>query len=179
MRGESYQERRDRLRSHRRSLSSEVRTNWGGRDPSRVPQTGWDGDDWQDVRPRRGRVRRQDDHGYDGQQGIRRLGGYTGSVLRQSRVRVSPGSRTGTDGRGIARVSHGSGAGKGILRWRHASGRSHRSEMAEVAAVGATWKLFSNHRGMGSAAAVSSGKVQNRGATDETVADSSFKRFVM
>ena len=38
----SDQERRDRVRSHRRSFSPEERTNWGVSDE----------DDWQDVRPR-------------------------------------------------------------------------------------------------------------------------------
>ena len=143
-----------------------------------MPQTGWDGDDWQDVRPRRGRVLRQDDHGHDRQQGIKRHGGSTGNGLRQSRFTVFTRSRTGTNGRGITRVSDGSGNGKGILRWRYASRRPHRSVMAENAVVVPTGKLLTNHRCMGNVAVVSTGKPQIRGARDETVADSSFKRFV-
>jgi len=44
----------------------------GGRDPSREPKIGWDGEDWHDVRRQRGKALGQDGSGRDGQQGFKR-----------------------------------------------------------------------------------------------------------
>jgi hypothetical protein len=126
-----------------------------------VPQTGRDGDDWQDVRPSRGKARRQDVYGQDRQQGSKRHGGSTGNGLRQSRSRVITGSRMGMDGRSISRVSNGSGTGKGNLRGRSATRKPHRSVVVEREAAVTTEKPH-----------------EIRGARDDIVADSSIKRFV-
>jgi hypothetical protein len=86
---ERDQERSDRLRSYRRSFSSEVRTNRGGRDPSRVPQRGGNGDDWIDVSLRRRKALRQGDRGQDRQRENKRRRDWDDGDNGQSRFRDS------------------------------------------------------------------------------------------
>jgi len=134
--------------------------NWGVRGPGGVPQTERDGDDWQVVRPRRGKALRQDEHGQDGQHERKQLGGFSGNGIRRSRSRVNSGSGKTADNRGSSRVSLGYREGAFNSRRHSASMKPHQTDADRRVAV----------------APYGQSRVAEKGREDD-IADSSFKQF--